>query len=81
MKCDMTLSQKNSFGSPQKSGIFVKFTAGPSARRRPQKVPLGCILKYSEELKQGTNTETGPKNFFETTSWPTRCGGYPYSLK
>ena len=23
------------------------------------------ILKYSEELKQGTNTETGPKNFFE----------------
>ena len=29
--------------------------------------PAG-ILQYSEELKQGTNTEIGPKNFFEIAS-------------
>ena len=29
---------------------------------------MGCILKCSEELKQRTNTEIGPKNFFEMTS-------------
>ena len=26
------------------------------------------ILKYSEELKRGPNTEIGPKDFFETAS-------------
>jgi len=34
----------------------------------PQEVLLGCILQYSEELKQGTNTEIGTKNFFEIAS-------------
>ena len=44
------------------------FLTTPLTRRRPQDVPLGCILKYSEALKQGTNTETGPKNVFEIAS-------------
>ena len=33
----------------------------------PELQPAG-ILKYSEELKQGTNTEIGLKNFFEIAS-------------
>ncbi len=33
----------------------------------PELQPAG-ILKYSEELKQGTNTEIGSKNFFEIAS-------------
>jgi len=29
---------------------------------------VGSILQYSEELKQETNTEIGPKNFFEVSN-------------
>jgi hypothetical protein len=36
--------------------------------------PAG-ILQYSEQLKQGTNTEIGPKNFFEIASNLLRING------
>ena len=36
---------------------------------------MGCILEYSEELKQGTNTEIGPKNFFEIASKTSHIKG------
>jgi len=31
----------------------------------PKEVPLGCILKYVEDLKRGANKDIGPKDFFE----------------
>ena len=44
-----------------KKRVLVQVQGGPELQ------PAG-ILKYSEELKQGTNTEIGPKNFFEIAS-------------
>jgi hypothetical protein len=31
-------------------------------------MPLGCILKYVEDLKRGSNAEVGPKDYFEIAS-------------
>ncbi len=44
-----------------KKRVLVEVQGGPELQ------PAG-ILKYSEELKQGTNTEIEPKNFFEIAS-------------
>jgi len=50
-----------------KKRVLVQVQDGPELQPAgaPQEVPLGCILQYSEDLKQGANTEIGPKNFFE----------------
>ena len=44
-----------------KKRVLVQVQGGPELQS-------AGILKYSEELKQGTNTEIGPKNFFEMAS-------------
>ena len=41
----------------------------------PELQPAG-IHKYSEELKQGTNTEIGLKNFFEIASNKSEISGH-----
>jgi hypothetical protein len=40
----------------------------PSGIKRRAEVQPAGILKYSEALKRGPNTEIGPKNFFEIAS-------------
>jgi hypothetical protein len=47
--------------SYRKKRILVQGQGGPEVQ------PAG-ILKYSEELKRGPNTEIGPKDFFEIAS-------------
>jgi hypothetical protein len=37
-------------------------------RRCPAGNALGCILKYVEDLKRGSNAEVGPKDYFEIAS-------------
>jgi hypothetical protein len=44
-----------------KKRVLVQVQGGPELQ------PAG-ILWYSEEFKQGTNTEIGSKNFFEIAS-------------
>jgi hypothetical protein len=51
----------NIYRSHLKKRVLVQVQGGPELQ------PAG-ILKYSEELKQGTNTEIGLKNFFEIAS-------------
>jgi hypothetical protein len=49
------------YRSPLKNRILVQDQGGAEIQ------PAG-ILKYSEELKRGPNTEIGPKDFFEIAS-------------
>jgi hypothetical protein len=49
------------YGSHLKNRILVQDQGGAEIQ------PAG-ILKYSEELKRGPNTEIGPKDFFEIAS-------------
>jgi len=49
------------YRSHRKNRILVQDQGGAEV------LPAG-ILKYSEELKRGPNTEIGPKDFFEIAS-------------
>jgi len=63
MKIDETIQT----GSYLKNRIFVQGQGGAEFQ------PAG-ILKYVEELKRGSNTDIGPKDFFEIASSNVRLG-------
>jgi len=48
-----------------KEGFWLKFKAGPNFNpQAPAGSTLGVHTQYSEDLKQGTNTEIGRKKLF-----------------
>jgi hypothetical protein len=65
---DMAFIKKNGIvtGSHLKNRILDQGQGGTEFQ------PAG-ILKYFEELKRGTNTEIGPKDFFEMASNRKAC--------